>query len=206
MNKFLIYALADPETKEVRYIGRSSSGLKRPKSHWQDPALRVRRDYCHNWVRSILSMGMTPEVLVLHDWDITDNTALNEAEIAFIAHFRSRGARLTNLTAGGEGASGCVRSAEMRARLSRVRTGVKRGPHSVEHKAALSAVHKGRQPSPQCKEKARLARSRSIIRSDGVQFSSVRAAARALAVTHGAVVAVLKGRMTRVKGYGFRYE
>lgn len=30
---YLIYALQDPNTKEIRYIGRSTKGLKRPQNH-----------------------------------------------------------------------------------------------------------------------------------------------------------------------------
>lgn len=32
-SKFLIYGLTDPITDELRYIGRSSSGLNRPRQH-----------------------------------------------------------------------------------------------------------------------------------------------------------------------------
>lgn len=33
MPRHLIYALVDSQTQEVRYVGRSSSGLARPKAH-----------------------------------------------------------------------------------------------------------------------------------------------------------------------------
>lgn len=36
MSRFLIYGLVDPRTNEVRYVGRSSSGLVRPKHHSVD--------------------------------------------------------------------------------------------------------------------------------------------------------------------------
>jgi len=34
MGEILIYGLRDPRTDEYRYIGKSTSGLNRPKSHF----------------------------------------------------------------------------------------------------------------------------------------------------------------------------
>lgn len=59
-----------------------------------------------------------------------------------------------NLTSGGEGVPGLVHSAETRAKLSAQRLGVKLGPPSEKHRAALSAAMKGKAPAPEVLEAA----------------------------------------------------
>ena len=39
ISKFIIYGLADPATDAVRYIGRSSNGLVRPRGHFKPSSL-----------------------------------------------------------------------------------------------------------------------------------------------------------------------
>lgn len=41
--KYLIYGLRDPITEEIRYVGRSSSGLTRPKSHYSVSSLNSKK-------------------------------------------------------------------------------------------------------------------------------------------------------------------
>ena len=96
VKKHLIYGLADPRTGELRYVGRSSSGLKRPReSHGR---------YCQNWVDSLKKQGIIPRVLVLEELDPTTDVdeRLNTEERKWVAYCRSVGTRLTNLTDGGE--------------------------------------------------------------------------------------------------------
>lgn len=101
--KNIIYGLADPETGEIRYIGKSTSALNRPKQHLS-PYFLKKSDYKNNWIKTVLVRGLRPTIEIL-DWT-DDPSALNEMEIRYIAQFRSAGARLTNLTDGGDGTVG----------------------------------------------------------------------------------------------------
>ena len=68
-------------------------------------------------------------------------------EIQQIAQLRREGYKLCNITAGGEGCSGLVVTAETRLKIAAALKGKKRGPHSEAHKRALSAANKGKIPS-----------------------------------------------------------
>jgi hypothetical protein len=38
--QYIIYGLVDPETEELRYIGKSSTGMSRPKKHFYPSTLK----------------------------------------------------------------------------------------------------------------------------------------------------------------------
>lgn len=101
MNKYLIYGLIDPITNELRYVGKSSDGLRRPKEHWRARDLHRLQDHCHRWVRSVFQKTKgPPEIIIIEE---TTKEELSNAEVFYIAYYKSLGADLTNLTAGGEG-------------------------------------------------------------------------------------------------------
>ena len=59
IEKYLIYGLIDPISLMVRYVGLSSSGMERPKSHTQ-PCLRAAATHCGAWIRSLALQGLVP--------------------------------------------------------------------------------------------------------------------------------------------------
>ena len=106
-SKYLIYGLVDPITDELRYIGRSSSGLARPRQHHQPSMLRKSdQGYCGNWVRTLITQNLKPEIIIIEEFQ--GNIQLNDAEEFWIAYYKGLGCRLTNLTVGGAGANGFV--------------------------------------------------------------------------------------------------
>lgn len=149
-----IYALVDPNTELVRYIGWTYNAEKRLKSH----ILTARRLKTHKgyWITSLLDSSQIPRMIILEsgdqDWE--------EAEKRWIAYHRSIGSPLTNATDGGEGTPGFYPSEETRQKMSVSHTGMKQSPESIsktraaligrkfspEHIAALSAVRKGKIP------------------------------------------------------------
>ena len=114
MTRYLIYGLIDPRNEGLRYIGRSSSGLNRPKAHERD----TTNSHKTRWIAQLKAAGLTYEIEVLEVVESPD--LLNEAECFFIAYFRSLGCRLTNLTDGGERVGGWVHRRETRAKLRAV--------------------------------------------------------------------------------------
>src|SRR5579863_6649347 len=90
---FIVYALLDPETYDVRYVGKSSSMFVRPK--------QKHSAYCASWIKSLESRGLKPIVRVISAEN--DHQACVNDEIRWIAFFRSKGADLTNIMDGGEG-------------------------------------------------------------------------------------------------------
>lgn len=132
-SKFLIYGLRDPRTNEIRYVGRSSSGMRRPRRH--DKAASLKEDnYKSRWVSKLLALGLSFEIVVLER--VSDGSELDQAERKWISIGRSAlGSRLTNLTSGGQaGSFGTVQPEASRKATSKRFKGI---PLTEEHKAKL---------------------------------------------------------------------
>lgn len=140
----MIYGFVNPRTRELRYVGRSSTGMIEPRAHIYN-ARRGKRGcpHCYNMLRAIFARGLEPiiEVIEALPDDATDDL-LNEREKWWIALGRAWGCRLTNLTDGGEGVSGYVFTSEQRARLGIAKRIVMARPDVKErHRAAVRAAH-----------------------------------------------------------------
>ena len=148
--KLLIYGLVDPRTRETRYIGKSSNGLRRPKFHWSKPALRDGRAPCDHWIRKLVSMGLVPEIDVIEDLGFSEdkddaNRKLNEAEIRCISKFRDDGKKLLNVTDGGDGLLGRKHTDEEIRKITEARrkrrSGMLGKKHSEEAKEKIRIAH-----------------------------------------------------------------
>jgi hypothetical protein len=135
-----IYALIDPretdDVNSIRYIGKTNDPNKRIGRHLAC-ARNGSRTHCHNWIRQLLAVGLTPTVSIL---ETTTRVAATYREREWIAHLRTAGCPLTNLTDGGEGGLGCRHSPETRAKIGAAHLGKKLSP---EHRIKLSASHVG---------------------------------------------------------------
>jgi hypothetical protein len=92
----LIYGLIDPRTRLIRYVGLSSTGMKRPQDHRRSSCPDT---YCRRWVRKLQSRGLDYKITVLEV--VKDIVDLRGAERWWIAYGRACGWPLTNLTDGG---------------------------------------------------------------------------------------------------------
>lgn len=91
-----IYALLDPDTGIVRYIGKSVDLTRRMNQHCRvDPASKNQRAM---WIASLAAVGKTPNMIVIEN--CTDEN-WQEAERRWIAHYLPTG-NLTNTSPGGE--------------------------------------------------------------------------------------------------------
>jgi len=79
--KYLIYGLYDPRTGDCRYIGKSSSGLDRPKDHGRSSTLRYEDTYKSRWIKELLSQGLSYDIKVLEE---PTREELSNAEIRWI--------------------------------------------------------------------------------------------------------------------------
>ena len=138
-----IYALADPVSSEIRYVGKTR---RDPRTRLQDHIRESRKPYRRqrrlwSWVRSLAE---APTLVIL---ERQPPGGLDAAECAWIAHLTAMGCRLCNMTTGGEGQSlGYQPSEETLAKLRSYR-------HSDEAKRKLSAAAKGRVKSPETRAK-----------------------------------------------------
>lgn len=132
MGKFLIYGLSDPRTHEIRYVGKSSSGLKRPREHKFPSVLRDSPNtHRSRWIKLLLSIGLTYDIVIIEELPGPDG--LYAAEQFHIKRLRSEGFRLTNHTDGGPGLSGWKMPQSQKDKLSSDRKG-KPFPEEVREK------------------------------------------------------------------------
>ena len=139
-----IYGLADPETGDIRYIGKSIRPVGRLRDHINDQSL------CHrtNWIRSLKSRGLDPELIVLES--VQGEWPWQEAERFWIQYAKGHGCNLVNGTSGGDGVSDLP--AESRERIRTAWIGRKHKPESL---AKMGDASRGRHKSEAMKEAMR---------------------------------------------------
>lgn len=134
----IIYLLKDPVTNEIRYVGKSSKGLTRPKKHLLPCYYNNKRMFhfpIYRWIRKLVKKGHLPIIEIFQTF--SDSYHLNQAEIYWISYFKSAGSPLLNSTAGGDGVVGNKWTEEQKKRLSEQR---KNKIFSDEHKHNLKKV------------------------------------------------------------------
>lgn len=147
--KYIIYALVDPRDGQARYVGRSSSGLKRPRQH-TTPSSLMKSSYKNNWLRALLRSGKRCEIAVLYRSESL--VGLDDAEVYWISELRRRGCRLTNLTPGGGGTVGNDPSEETRQKMRNRKLG---GKLSAEHRRKIGDASRGRKATVETRQKMR---------------------------------------------------
>jgi hypothetical protein len=217
-SKYIVYGLVDPRTDEIRYVGKSSSGLERPRWHGYPSALTKGRTHKQNWIRELVSEGLVYRIKVLEV--VAAKEELADAEIKWIKYGHDEEWPLTNITAGGEG-PGMTRAHY--ANLSRLFKGKAVSPERRQRMLAVASKRQGVARSVAVKEKlreaavrqfsspeGRLAVSRArggapVSASNGTTYASASEAARSLGIQVSNVVAVLRGRRKATGGLTFRY-
>ena len=137
--KHLIYALQDPFTGEIRYVGRSSTGRMRAK--------KEHSAYCAAWLDRLRRRGKRPVVLVLQAFPPYPNIneVLNAAEVIWIAEMRARGCPLTNIADGGGGIRGFRHPEAYRRGLAQERAGAGNPFFGRKHSDSTLALLRQRQ-------------------------------------------------------------
>jgi DNA-binding CsgD family transcriptional regulator len=100
-----IYSLSDPNTHEIRYIGKSNNIVKRLHCHLTKSNL-VKNTHKNNWIKQLLLSGSKPileviDIVPIEDWMFW--------EIYWISQFKTWGFDLTNLTNGGDAVKNVIR-------------------------------------------------------------------------------------------------
>jgi len=119
-----IYALCDPASGEARYVGKTRYTTERRLTYHMSAA-RHSKTASARWLMTLKVNGFRPSVAELEKVDV--NADWQSREIFWIAHFRQMGARLLNLTDGGEGQHG--RKIEGTDHARKISDSLRRGLH-----------------------------------------------------------------------------
>lgn len=138
-----VYALCEPGTGEVRYIGKADD----PRSRLMDHLARCDHTHRGRWVRKLKRLGLSPGMTVLQE---IPHSGWQDAERYQICLAKMAGVRLTNSTAGGDGFESGPRhpfwgrrhSDRHRANISAAKIGVKRTltDREIANRARLSEM------------------------------------------------------------------
>jgi len=110
-----IYALKDPETGKIRYIGKSNNPQKRFGGHYNEARLGKEKNHKCDWIISLAKRGLKPELEILDEVPFPE---WKFWETEYIRVFKIIGMKLVNLTIGGEGSAGRKCSEEQKKKQS----------------------------------------------------------------------------------------
>lgn len=117
--KTYIYILQDPDTKEVRYVGKTTNFKKRLYQHTNKKVQEYsRKRHLSNWLLKLIKNNKKPIMTVI---DETEND-WRSLEMYWISQFKSWGFNLVNLTIGGDGTEGYTHTKETIKKLSEMIT------------------------------------------------------------------------------------
>lgn len=215
--KYLIYALQDPQTFEIRYIGKSANGLHRPKAHIQPSYLSKDNTHKGRWLKQLLNKGFKPIIKVVQY--LNNISELTQAEIYWIDYFQKQGCPLTNSTKGGIGSPGFKHTEKSKQKISEAikeyrkynpmpkgednsRFGCKRTKHEKE---LISERTREQMNNPEVKAKLVLHPSRKpLIDNFGNTYLSILDAHRKTGLDRDAIRNTITGYTKQCKGYSFK--
>jgi hypothetical protein len=108
-----IYTLEDPDTNEIRYVGKTVKCLKhRLTNHIY--SIKKEKNHRTNWIKSIIKKGKKPIIKMIDScsWEKSQ-----DLETYWITKLKNKGANLVNLTNGGEGNLGLKLDKERKEKL-----------------------------------------------------------------------------------------
>ena len=139
-----LYALIDPRTVEIRYIGKTTNPKARYKGHLYDQSKTHRGA----WLRVLRRLGLKPVMNILEPIGSSKEAAVREQEL--IRDYRDEEYNLVTATAGGEGMPGFHHTAKTKQKMREAALGRER---STETRRKIGAASRGRECSVKTRQK-----------------------------------------------------
>ena len=108
-----IYILKDPNTNEIRYVGKTINIKRRYYQHTNKNFQEKTKTYVANWILSLLKNKQKPIIESIEqclNWE--------EREVYWISYYKNLGCNLCNLAEGGKGCSGYKKTEEQKKKHS----------------------------------------------------------------------------------------
>lgn len=203
-----IYALIDPRTDEIKYIGQTYKGLLRLQRHTYLLETKEKTKK-HFWIKELKKNNLLFNVIFLEYCETQQQ--LNESETFFIQYFRSIGCNLLNHYDGGDGH---VRPKMTSEQLEIHKKRMKIVMNDPEVRKKMSKSHLGKSPSnkgqsksfetiQKIKEKNKL-RAIKVIDSNGIIYKSLLDASKKLKCTPTDIRRCILNKNKIFKGLSFK--
>lgn len=96
MTIYSIYGLIDPTTKELRYVGCSTSPTARFNQHLTYGRRHILKMCTAEWIADLLTKGLRPELLILEEYETEWKSDAGDVEKQWMHHYIDNGAQLLN--------------------------------------------------------------------------------------------------------------
>ncbi len=93
---YYIYALQDPITEEIRYVGRTENLAMRYYWHWAYCGSRKTMLALNGWLKELKAAGVSPRLVILAVLPGSDDQAAAEMEMRWINIYLEQGCQLLN--------------------------------------------------------------------------------------------------------------
>lgn len=130
-----IYALIDPVTAEVRYIGKTINPKVRLALH----LCETKNTHKNQWLAKLRRAGVKPLMSIIEVIENSNDLDWQDRERFWIAHYLANGVRLTNLDSGGR--QGMRKSAQTRELIRQKATGRVMPKEAIEKSRATRAAN-----------------------------------------------------------------
>ena len=180
-----VYALRDPDTGNVRYVGKTIDPRDRYQSY-MSPSVQENENHLPviRWVKKLREREHYPVMYLI---ECVAEAVWEERERHWISFYRAKGLDLLNIQAGGGGQSGFIRPQEVKDKISATLQG---HPVAPETRQQLSEALTGRTAAPSTVAK--------------VGAASARAWASLTPDEHAARVAKMRASRSYDGGFGQR--
>lgn len=128
-----MYALVDPTTKKVCYVGKTEQTIKDRLYRHVAAARYGRASEVSQWMRGLLDRELRPTVVLLEQVTLAE---ADQAEVDWILDFKSQGIELLNQTEGGLGSTGFKHTEESLNKVRVARAKQNFTPEMIEKRAA----------------------------------------------------------------------
>ena len=181
-----IYALTEPLTGEIRYIGQTTESLKtRLRRHINESKSSKKRCYRLNWVKKLITQNMKPKIVLLERVPINE---LADREIYYIKKYKELNFRLVNSCDGGKGGMRNA-SLETRKKISMANKGEKNGMYGKKHSSETIEKYKKKR-----RGKNHPMFGKKMSKETRLKISAARKGMKLSEETKGKISNIMKGR------------
>jgi hypothetical protein len=218
INMVKIYSIKDPETLEIKYIGKTIQSLSKRLSGHITKSLYNRSTHISCWIYSLLKLGKKPIIELIEE---CDEKIWIEREVYYISYYKDI---IYNHSTGGESGSLGYKCTDLhKEKISKSLTGRKR---SLKERESISNGRKGMKLSEETKNKireinkgkkqsieTRIKKSKNIVlqidkKTNIVlnEFYSLGFAQECTGFLKGNISSACNGRLKTYKGFIWRFK